>query len=51
VTAREDSDHKPHRTPKHISRSETCGTRRSNVSNEVLVTEAPFSGNGNRTVD
>ena len=43
VTARKDSDHTPHRIPKHISRSETCGTRRSNVGNG----EAPFSGNGN----
>ena len=47
VTARKDSDHTPHRIPKHISRSETCGTRRSNVGNEMPVTEASFSGNGN----
>ena len=43
MTARKDSDHTPHRIPKHISRSETRGTRRSNVGNG----EAPFSGNGN----
>jgi len=33
VTARKDSDHTPRRIPKDISRSETCGTHRSNVGN------------------
>jgi hypothetical protein len=47
VTARKDSDHTPNRIPKHILRSETCGSRRSKVGNEMPVTEAPFSGNGN----